>query len=357
MPKIIHLVLGARPNFMKIAPIWRALCSQKKWTIKIVFTGQHFSKNMTTLFAREHKLPRPHFSLNCGGGSHAVTTGRIMMKYEKVLQKNMPDLVIVVGDVDSTLACALTAKKLGIRVGHVESGLRSGDMSMPEEINRILVDHISDFHWVTTRHAAFSLKKEGIKRETISFVGNTMADSLHFTLQHPVKIPEKQSPFGMVTLHRPHNVDSRDRFENIMKTLARIATKIPLIFPVHPRTMKKIKNPQKYLKKGLCLVPGQGHRSFICLLRKANFIITDSGGVQEEAAILGTPCAVLRSTTERPEILRRGVSQLCEVKNLEKFCEDHLLRKKSQTRKIPLWDGKASQRIFLSLIKTEGKKW
>lgn len=357
MSKIIHLIVGARPNFMKIAPIWRALKGQHRWTIKIVFTGQHFSENMTTLFAQEHNLPRLHYSLNCGGGSHAVTTGKIMMSYEKILQRRRPDLVIVAGDVDSTLACALTAKKLGVAVGHVESGLRSGDMSMPEEINRILVDHLSDFHWVTTRQAVILLLKEGIKKDRIHLVGNTMADSLYFTIKQQNGIPVKKSPYALVTLHRPFNVDSQKKIGIILKVLGRIASKIPLFFPVHPRTIKAIKNRKALLAQGLHLLPAQGHRNFVFLLRNSSFVITDSGGVQEEAAILGIPCAILRPNTERPEILRRGISELRTVQNIERFCQKQVLSGKKKMHKIPLWDGRAAQRIVHTLKKTVGKKW
>jgi len=290
--KKIHLVAGTRPNFMKIAPLWRAFKKVSRTQVKILHAGQHSRYSMSGTFFKEHELPDPHFKIKAKKGTHAQTTASIMVAYEKILLKDKPDMVIVVGDVDATLACSLATKKQKIFLGHVESGLRSGDRTMPEEINRILTDHLSDICWTTTPANLKNLRKEGIPKNRIKLVGNIMIDSLYFALNKIKNKVEKSSrkKNGLVTLHRPSNVDDKKRLGTILKNLENLGKKTKIIFPLHPRAKKNIsKNLLKKYSRKIVFNPPYVHTRFIKTLLDSDFVITDSGEVHEEAAFLRLP--------------------------------------------------------------------
>ncbi len=355
--KILNIV-GARPNFMKIAPIIRAMKKYPKITHKLVHTGQHYDKNMSKVFFKELGIPKPDIDLNVGSVSHARQTARIMESFEAVLLKEKPDLVLVVGDVNSTIACALVASKLSVKVAHVEAGLRSFDRSMPEEVNRVLTDHISDFLFTTCLDANQNLLNEGIDRKKIYFVGNVMIDSLFFNLK---KIKQSKptininDDYALLTLHRPSNVDDRDVLEKILKTLVMISKDIPIVFPAHPRTLKSIKlfSLQKYLIDNIKIIDPLGYFEFLKLVMNAKLILTDSGGIQEESSMLNVPCLTLRENTERPITVQRGTNVLVKLnhqkimKETQKVLDGNCKKKKV----IKFWDGRASDRIVKVLLK------
>ena len=365
MKKIISVV-GARPNFMKVAPIHREI--QKflnenpgfPLIHKICHTGQHYDNNMSNVFFRDLELPEPNFYLGVGSGSHAVQTARIMIEFEKVLISEKPDLVIVVGDVNSTIACSLTAVKLGIKVAHVEAGLRSFDRTMPEEINRILTDAISDYLFVSEKSGVKNLKREGIPDEKIFFVGNVMIDSLigYLPKIERSKILEVFSlrplQYGVVTLHRPSNVDVEERLKQIVNLLEKISMYARLIFPVHPRTYKNLKRYGliKFLNHNIIITEPLGYIDFIALVKNSTFVLTDSGGIQEETTYLGVPCITLRNSTERPVTVEIGTNFLAgeDIDVAFKYIMK-ILEGNSKNGSIPeLWDGKASERIVKILI-------
>ncbi len=351
----IHLIAAARPNFMKIAPLYHELASRKNMEPVIVHTGQHYDLNMSDIFFRDFKLPAPHIHLGVGSGTHAQQTGNVMIAYEKVLMDTRPDLVVVVGDVNSTVAATLAAVKLGIKTAHLEAGLRSGDRTMPEEINRIVTDAIADYLWTPSVDGNENLEKEGVAREKITLVGNIMIDSLEMArpvieaksvfLEHGCR--KKQ--YGLVTLHRPSNVDDPDSLERLCLELAKISRKLPLIFPIHPRTRANLEkfrlghilneNNQIFLSDPL------GYIHFMNLVFNARLLITDSGGVQEETTYLGIPCLTLRPNTERPVTTTIGTNRLCAPATLL----DHVAAVLDDTRSsgsIPeLWDGNTAGRV------------
>ncbi len=366
MVKII-LVAGARPNFMKIAPIYREFTRvlnmkpKLQLVYKISHTGQHYDNNMSEVFIKELELPKPDFYLGVGSGTHAEQTARIMIKFEKVLLREKPDLVIVVGDVNSTVACSLTAVKLGIKVAHVEAGLRSFDRSMPEEINRILTDAISDFLFVSEPSGVRNLKNEGISEEKIFFVGNVMIDSLVAYLPKIEKSKILQTlsiePFSycVVTLHRPSNVDEKNRLKEIVEMLINISYHKKLIFPVHPRTRYNLEKYDliKYMNHNIIITEPLGYIDFISLLKTSAFVLTDSGGIQEETTFLGVPCVTLRNSTERPITVEVGTNYLVgeDINQAYKYVNE-IIDGNFKKGKIPeLWDGKASKRIVNILIK------
>ena len=306
--KNIHLIAGARPNFMKIAPLYHAL-EQESWcTPKIIHTGQHYDANMSDQFFSDFSLPKPHYSLSVGGGSHAEQTGNVMIKYESLCSENRPDLVIVVGDVNATLSTALTACKIHIPVAHVEAGLRSGDMMMAEEINRILTDRISDYLFTPSQDANENLKKEGIEKQKIHMVGNIMIDAYHMLKERiQNNIPELARDlerYSVLTLHRPNNVDDPHKLQDILEKIGGLSKNIPILFPLHPRTRKNIDrfNLEYLLKEedNIIICDPLSYVDFITYVSGAEFILTDSGGIQEETTYLGVPCYTLRDTTERP---------------------------------------------------------
>ncbi len=364
---IIHLVCAARPNFMKIAPLYHALKKEKWARPLIVHTGQHYDLNMSDAFFEDLDLPAPDIYLGVGSGSHAEQTGRVMIAYEKVLTEERPDFVVVVGDVNSTMAATIAASKLGVRVAHLEAGLRSYDRRMPEEINRIVTDALADILWTPSKDAVENLKREGIPPEKIELVGNIMIDSLEMLRE---KIESQNSccdfglspgGYGVVTLHRPSNVDDPAVLGRVCGILEELAEEIPLIFPVHPRTRKNIEE-RRFLgtmthDKKLILPEPLGYARFMNLVFHCRFVITDSGGIQEETTYLGIPCFTIRENTERPVTVTHGTNQLCGVDTLREKMNTVLdtgTRRAGNT--IEYWDGKTAERIVKSLKVLAGGK-
>lgn len=372
MTKKIILVAGARPNFMKIAPLMHALKGNPLIKPVLVHTGQHYDISMSGQFFDELEIPAPDINLEVGSASHAVQTARIMEGFEKVCLDEKPDAVLVVGDVNSTVACTLVASKMGIKTIHYEAGLRSHDRSMPEEINRLVTDAISDVFITTSADADENLLKENIPAEKIHMLGNLMIDSLvsqlpkaqNTTLDFPLinsstrirfgnDFHEKR--YGVLTFHRPGNVDEPGGLMELMEILGRVSEKIPLIFPVHPRTAKNIQNlgqeslPEKYPK--LYLIESLGYLKFIHLVSRSLFTLTDSGGIQEETTYLGIPCLTVRPTTERPITIWEGSNSLIKLGDIENEV-DKILAGKEKRGNVPrYWDGKTAERIVKLLIK------
>lgn len=364
MLKVLNIV-GARPNFMKVAPIYAEMKRRaSEFEPLIVHTGQHYDAAMSDAFFDDLGMPKPDVYLGVGSGSHAVQTAKVMTEFEPVVLREKPDWVLVVGDVNSTIACALVCAKLGFKVAHVEAGLRSRDRTMPEEINRILTDSISDLLLTTSRDADVNLAREGIPAEKIRFVGNVMIDSL---LEH-LKIAEQSTiradigvetnDYAVSTLHRPSNVDDKEIFSGIVSSLIAIAEKLPIIFPVHPRTRSKIEEfglTETIASSNIKLIDPLGYLDFMRLYSGARLVLTDSGGLQEETTVLGIPCLTLRENTERPVTIELGTNILVgtDADNIKRAAFDILDEKNSnQTAKIPpLWDGKAAGRICDELLK------
>ncbi|HTP80484.1 MAG TPA: UDP-N-acetylglucosamine 2-epimerase (non-hydrolyzing) [Bacteroidota bacterium] len=363
MKKIIS-VAGARPNFMKIAPLNRAL---KKYSgsiqNRIVHTGQHYDDSMSKVFFDDLELPKPDVYLGVGSGSHAQQTAKVMVEFEKVVEKDRPDLVVVVGDVNSTVACSLVSAKAQIPVAHVEAGLRSFDRTMPEEINRIVTDSLSDLLFVSEKSGLTNLRHEGIDEKRISFVGNIMIDSLVIYRDKAKRsrvlnslVLDPQS-FALVTLHRPSNVDRAENLSRILESFREIADKMDIVFPIHPRTRKALQSfgLQKKAEsiKQLKLIDPVGYIDFLALMENAKLIITDSGGIQEETTYLGIPCLTMRKNTERPSTVEVGTNQLCG-EDFDRLMEkvNEILAGKQKRGTIPeLWDGKTAERIAEILSK------
>jgi UDP-N-acetylglucosamine 2-epimerase (non-hydrolysing) len=350
-------VVGARPNFMKMAPVFKAL---EKYPVEqsIIHTGQHYSQNMSDIFFAELGIKPPEMNLQVGSGSHANQVAQIMIKFEEVMLKEKPDLILVYGDVNSTLAAALVGAKMGIKIGHIEAGLRSFDLSMPEEINRIVTDRLSSLFFIHSPEAEENLIKENVSAENIHFVGNVMIDTLLKYLKI-IKQRKNITPpfpeFGIVTLHRPSNVDDPERLKNVILSFNRIAQRIPLIFPIHPRTKKQLElvKDAEFDPKNIALIDPLGYLDFLSLVYRSRLVITDSGGIQEETTHLGIPCLTLRSNTERPVTVTEGTSTLIgdDYELLEKTI-DKILAGKYKQGKIPQnWDGQAAERIAKIIIK------
>ncbi|MEE4112829.1 MAG: UDP-N-acetylglucosamine 2-epimerase (non-hydrolyzing) [Desulfobacteraceae bacterium] len=355
--KTIHLIAAARPNFMKIAPLYHAF-KEADWAVPIiVHTGQHYDLNMSESFFKDLMLPAPHHHLGVGSGSHAEQTGRVMIAYEKLLMEKGPDLVVVVGDVNSTVACTLAAVKLGVKTAHLEAGLRSFDRSMPEEINRIITDAIADILWTPSPDGDENLLREGIAPEKIQRVGNIMIDSLEMMRPRimaenaAAKYGLENGAFGVVTLHRPANVDNPETLAKICDALRRIATDLPLIFPVHPRTRKNLEAFGLYGR--LAAAPGMhldgpvSYIPFMNLVFNCRLAITDSGGIQEETTYLGVPCLTLRPNTERPITVSEGTNRLCTAEDIESQAATAMAEKLT-AKAPPLWDGKTAGRVVAS---------
>lgn len=357
----VLLVAGARPNFMKIAPIYRASLSHPSVCCKVVHTGQHYDHAMSQGFFEELGIPDPHFHLGSGSGSHAVQTARIMVEFEKVCLDSKPDLIMVVGDVNSTLACSIVAKKLMIGVAHVEAGLRSFDLSMPEEINRMVTDSISDWFFVTEESGKTNLLAEGKPAERIHEVGHVMIDNL----LHQVKILKHQEPspvtsrmlkeikgpYLFMTLHRPSNVDQRDTFQAIAEGINLLSDNRTILFPVHPRTRQMLEKHGIKLSSRVHQLPPLGFREALTLWSGAEAVLTDSGGLQEETTALGIPCVTIRENTERPVTVSLGSNVLAGI-TPEGICNGYQesLKKKDTATIPPLWDGRASERIWSTLM-------
>lgn len=346
---------------MKVAPLYHAL-KKTSWARPVlVHTGQHRGKKMSGIFFTELRLPEPEFCLRILGGSHARQTGTAMMEYEKICSRERPDMVVVVGDVDSTLAATLAAKKLGLPVAHLEAGLRSWDRSMPEEINRVLVDAVADLLWTPSPEADRNLLAEGVARHRIQRVGNIMIDSLHLCrpriLNSPILRRYHLNPldYVLVTLHRPANVDDSISLGIAVDQIIKLADRLPVVFPVHPRTRQKMKAFGLWKKtktRALQMPEPLGYIDFLGLLSNAKLVVTDSGGIQEEASCLGIPCLTARKTTERPITLKLGTNQLVPLRKIASQARMILLRSRKKTiRPIPLWDGKTASRVVDHLQK------
>lgn len=361
-------VVGARPNFIKIAPLINAMRQYSDMTSILVHTGQHYDVSMAGRFFEDLQIPTPDVSLEVGSGSHAFQTAEVMKRIEPVLLEHRPDVVLVVGDVNSTVAAALTAVKLRIAVAHVEAGLRSFDRSMPEEINRLVTDAISDYLFVTEESGMENLQREGVDERKVFCVGNVMIDSLEASRrlwqQSPIlaQLGLSDGQYGIVTLHRPATVDNPHILRGVVEALGAIAAQIPLIFPVHPRTrktlmeMRELRRPLwfgdgRLPSKGICCLDPLGYLDFMALVSKARIVLTDSGGLQEETTVLGVPCVTLRDNTERPVTITHGTNQLVGTSPAKIIEAGRQILSGQQTRPSPppLWDGKAAQRIVALL--------
>ncbi|MFY9559908.1 MAG: UDP-N-acetylglucosamine 2-epimerase (non-hydrolyzing) [Terriglobales bacterium] len=345
---ICHVV-GARPNFMKAAPVMRALAGYPSVRQVLVHTGQHYDINMSDVFFQQLGMPAPDVNLQVGSGSHAQQTAAIMSQFEPVVTEKKPSLVMVYGDVNSTIAAALVCAKLGISVAHVEAGLRSFDRSMPEEINRVLTDQISDLLFTPSEDANRNLAREGISADRVHLVGNVMIDTLVRMLPH-ASFPEINLPprYVLVTLHRPSNVDDLPWLEQMLQTLAELSARVPVLFPVHPRTAKALNDVSKKFGAGrLRLMEPQPYLQFLALQQKAALVITDSGGIQEETTFLGVPCLTVRENTERPITVECGTNVLVgRDLDLLREAAHRVLRGDKKNGRVPLlWDGHAAERI------------
>lgn len=352
-PKTIHLIAGARPNFMKIAPLYHALRAEDWVTPVIVHTGQHYDVNMSDSFFTDLKLPAPDFHLGCGGGSHANQTARIMMAYDELLDSldgnEAPDMVLTPGDVNSTLACTLVASKRHITTAHLEAGLRSFDMSMPEEINRKATDAIADIMLTPSSDANEHLRNEGVDADKIWFVGNIMMDSFEM-LKSQIMLAAKnnpQNPFVLVTMHRPANVDDKDVLSLILQQLQELARQTRIILPLHPRTKKRIKEfDLADMLKNIDVRAPLPYIDFMALMTGAHLALTDSGGLQEETTYLGIPCLTVRPNTERPITISDGSNRLIKPDEIL-TATSQILNATIKTKKTPpaLWDGATAHRI------------
>ncbi|ATQ78503.1 UDP-N-acetylglucosamine 2-epimerase (non-hydrolyzing) [Massilia violaceinigra] len=365
---LIYLVAGARPNFMKIAPIVRALQSQATLTFKIIHTGQHYDREMNDVFFEELGIPQPDIFMGAGGGSHAQQTAKIMVAFEELCVAERPAAVLVVGDVNSTLACSISAKKLNIPVAHVEAGLRSGDMTMPEEINRLVTDSITDWFFVTEPSAVSHLQREGKPDSAIHYVGHVMVDNVLYQAEKLTATDTSEyetsafkaarsasgGRYGVVTLHRPSNVDDAAMMTRIGGALKEIAADLPLIFPVHPRTRANLASFGIDLGPNVTLVGPQAYMAFLNLWKDAAVVLTDSGGLQEETTALGVPCITIRDNTERPVTVDEGSNVLVGTDPVRIVAEARkvLNGEGKQGRRPHLWDGKAAERI-VAILTTE----
>ncbi|MFC1677913.1 non-hydrolyzing UDP-N-acetylglucosamine 2-epimerase [Planctomycetota bacterium] len=357
MVKII-CVCGARPNFMKIAPIMRAFEANGNFETLLVHTGQHYDENMSKLFFDELGIPKPDINLEVGSSSHAVQTAEIMKCFEPIVLDFKPDYCLVVGDVNSTIACGLVAVKLGVKLIHVEAGLRSFDRDMPEEINRVLTDSISDLLFVTEQSGVDNLLKEGINSEKVRFVGNVMIDTLMANREKAknsdvlTRLGLCAKEYGVITLHRPSNVDDMEKFEQIIAAFEEIEKEMKLIFPIHPRTRNNIKGTDLGKRveamANLILLEPVGYLDFLCLMSNAGLAMTDSGGIQEETTILGVPCMTLRENTERPVTITKGTNRLVHITTEDILKNYYEIRDTSDSHvcHVPkFWDGKTAERI------------
>jgi UDP-N-acetylglucosamine 2-epimerase (non-hydrolysing) len=359
--KHITLIAGARPNFMKIAPIIHAIQMAQRDRIDIKFrlihTGQHYDKKMSGDFFEQLEIPEPHANLESGGGTQAEQTANIMVRFESELLENPTDLVLVVGDVTSTMACAITAQKLHTKVAHVEAGIRSNDWSMPEEINRLVTDSITNYFFTTSEIANENLRLNGVKEEQIYYVGNTMIDTL-LKNRPRFRKPEIWDEIGLIekdyivmTLHRPSNVDEEHKLKELLDEIIRHSNDLPLVFPVHPRTAKilatlGVNHPR------LHMIEPQGYLEFNYLVERAKAVVTDSGGITEETTVMGIPCMTLRDNTERPETITEGTNELIgtDPKSIKPAMEK-LFSGNWKQGKIPyLWDGKTAERIIDKIL-------
>lgn len=350
MKRTVDLIIGARPNFIKVVKLNRIL--RNDFNVRLIHTGQHYSREMSDIFFEDLSIPKPEYYLGVKSGTHAYQTSKIMIEYEKLLFKKRPDLCVVFGDVNSTIASTIAAKKLYLKVAHVEAGLRSFDKSMPEEINRIVTDSLSDFLFAPSFDAVENLLNEGCERKKIFLVGNIMIDTLLENMDNIKKIDiekefsVKKGKYIYCTLHRPSNVDNRERFIKILKFMRRLSKHYPIVFPLHPRTQKIIENfgLKEYFSNNIIIVKPVSYLKSIALEMNSKFVLTDSGGIQEETTYLKVPCFTLRQNTERPITIKYGTNMLIEpeIKNVEEILK---CSQKIKIKKIKFWDGKTSERI------------
>ncbi|MCW5517993.1 non-hydrolyzing UDP-N-acetylglucosamine 2-epimerase [Muriicola sp. Z0-33] len=363
---ILTIVAGARPNFMKVAPIIKAIHLANKAIpenikYRLVHTGQHYDNKMSGVFFNQLGIPKPDANLGAGGGTQAEQTASIMISFEKELSNHRPDVVLVVGDVTSTMACTITAKKMCIDVVHVEAGIRSGDMRMPEEINRILTDSICDHFFTTTELANSNLSKSGIPEDRIHLVGNTMIDTLYQNIDNLIQPPIwekfnlKQNEYFLVTLHRPANVDDSQNLKNLLDGILRSSYPYPVLFPVHPRT-RKVLEEISYEDKQLMQMDPLAYLEFIYLVKNARCVITDSGGIAEETTALDIPCITLRDSTERPETISIGTNELVglDPNNISPYIKKLNNGEWKKGGMPEMWDGKTSSRIINKLLDIYG---
>lgn len=360
----ITLVAGARPNFMKIAPIIHAMrakrASGSNLEYRLVHTGQHYDKTLSETFFSELGIPPPDANLQVGSGSQATQTANIMVRFEEDILNNPADVVLVVGDINSTMACSIVAKKLNTQLVHVEAGIRSFDLSMPEEINRMITDSITDHFFTTSQYANVNLQKSGIDKARIHFVGNTMIDTLCANLQNFRK-PEiwntcnlTSRHYFVLTLHRPSNVDNLTTLQFILSQIGSVSRNLPIIFPAHPRTLNNLKKFD-WCPDNIHTTDPMGYLEFMYLIKNAKAVITDSGGIQEETTVLGIPCMTLRKNSERPETIAAGTNEL--VSDMDQFgtLMNKLFDNQWKNGRIPqLWDGKTSERIVKILLEIYG---
>jgi UDP-N-acetylglucosamine 2-epimerase (non-hydrolysing) len=362
MPVTVDLIAAARPNFMKVAPLYKALAAETSWCrVRLVHTGQHYDANMSDAFLRDLGLPEPDVHLGIGGGSHAQQTGGVMIAYEAECLKRRPDWAVVVGDVNSTIACTLAAKKLAIKVAHLEAGLRSGDRSMPEELNRIATDALADLLWTPSIDGDENLAREGVPRDRIEMVGNIMIDSLEMmraaveSRRYARALGVERGKFGVVTLHRPSNVDDAEQLAQMVKVVTDAAARLPVVFPIHPRTRKMLDSTG--LLRRLADAPGVkttdplGYTDFMSLVFDCRYALTDSGGIQEETTFLGIPCLTLRENTERPVTVKQGTNRLVRAETVQEHLQSILAGTWPKGSVPPLWDGKTASRVTRSLKK------
>jgi len=360
--KIANIV-GARPNLVKIAPLLRQMGRHPEIVPLLIHTGQHYDERLSDIFFRQMEIPEPDINLEVGSGSQAWQTAEVLKRIEPVLEQHQPDLVLVVGDVNSTVSASLAAAKLRIPVAHVEAGLRSFDRTMPEEINRLVTDALADFLFATEKDAVTNLLREGRPRERIFLVGNVMIDALrHFLpVAHRSRIGEDLGllngsafrPFAVLTLHRPSNVDSIETLGTLLAAIEKVADELPIIFPVHPRTQQRLSELKNKPHPQFRIVPPIGYLDFLCLLSRARLVLTDSGGIQEETTALGVPCLTLRENTERPVTVSEGTNQIVGQDAAKIIAAAReILAGRAKPGRIPqLWDGQAAHRIVEILLR------
>lgn len=354
---VLHVV-GARPNFMKVAPVHAAFRKRPDVRQSLVHTGQHYDANLSDIFFEQLRIPRPDVSLEVGSGSHAVQTAEVMIRFEKTVLERKPDVVLVYGDVNSTVAATLVCAKLGTKLAHVEAGLRSYDRTMPEEINRLVTDQLADLLLIPSEEAEGNLLREGIAREKIHFVGNVMIDTLKALLPQArmPDVPGLGDKFALVTLHRPSNVDEPETLKRILETLTNLSERLQIVFPIHPRTQARIKSLGFHFENSnrIFTIPPTGYLECLALQQRATVVVTDSGGLQEETTALGVPCLTVRENTERPITITNGTNTLVgtDMELLTREVAQILAGQGKGGRVPPLWDGLASERIADILLQT-----